>query len=311
MGPSCGRTDLPGTRLDEEGTEQAPMRGRPVTTYAGAAVGAYGLRVTGIDAGREWLGPVPDDVPALEIEYRHERRGLDASSMDDDRATFALDNCRSLLVDRATGRATFSGPLPPTRADVVHPILTAAAAAVGRWSGYEHFHASAFVAQGRAWALLGAKESGKSTVAAWLGEKGYPIVCDDMLTMRARTAFAGPRCVDLRPEPARRLGIGEWAATDGPRERWRVGLASIDAETPLGGWLFLEWGARVVVRPLGPGDVLHRLAASRTWRGLPIDPVTLLDLATVPAWEVCRPRIWESFEIAGAAVEAVIRSASR
>jgi hypothetical protein len=279
-------------------------------TRAAPTVGAYGLRVTGIDAGNELLGPVPDHLPPLHMAYRQEQRGFEGSSIDDDQATLVLDNHRGLLVDRGTSRATYSGPRLPTPADCVHPLLTAAAAAMGRWSGYEHFHASAFVAQGRAWGLLGGKESGKSTTAAWLGEKGYPILCDDMLTMRARTAFAGPRCVDLRPEPARRLGIGVPADTDGPRERWRVGLSAIVAEAPLGGWLFLEWGDVAGVRPLGPGDVLRRLAASRTWRGFPADPVTLLDLAALPAWELRRPRSWASFETASASVEAVIRGLS-
>lgn len=275
-----------------------------MTPAAGSSVGAYGLRVTGMDA--DLLGSVPGHLPPLHIAYRQEHRKFDGSSMDDDRATFALDNGGGLLVDRVTGRATFSGHRRPTSADTVHPLLTAAAAAMGRWSGYEHFHASGFVAHGRAWGLLGGKESGKSTLAAWLGDRGYPIVCDDMLTIRAQTAFAGPRCVDLRPEPARYLGIGDRADTDGSRERWRVGLASIDAEVPLGGWLFLEWGDVAGVRRLRPGDVLRHLGASRTWRGFPGDPVVLLDLAALPAWALCRPRAWSSFEIVGASVEAVI-----
>ncbi len=260
--------------------------------------------MTGIGAGAEWLGTVPDHFPPLHLAYREAAAGVGATSVDDNRAVFALDDRRRLLVDRATACATYSGPRPPTAADTVHPLLTAAAAAVGRWSGYELFHAAAFVAEGRVWGLLGEKESGKSTVAAWLAEKGYPVLCDDMLAVKGRTAFAGPRCVDLRPEPARRLGIGEEVDTDGPRERWRVPLPPIDAELTLGGWLFLGWGEEIETVAVGARDLLGRLAASRTWRGLPTDPVTLLDLAALPAWELRRPRGWELFDRAGAALEA-------
>lgn len=137
------------------------------------------------------------------------------------------------------------------------------------------------------------------------------MLCDDMLAVTGRTAFAGPRCVDLRPEPARRLGIGEQADTDGPRERWRVTLAPIDAELTLGGWLFLGWGEEIGTVAVGPRDLLGRLAASRTWRGLATDPVTLLDLAALPAWELRRPRGWASFDRAGAALEAATTRAAR
>jgi hypothetical protein len=167
------------------------------------------------------------------------------------------------------------------------------------------------VAEGRVWGLLGEKESGKSTVAAWLAQKGYPVLCDDMLAVKGRTAFAGPRCVDLRPEPARRLGIGEQADTDGPRQRWRVSLPPIDAELTLGGWLFLGWAEEVGTVAVAPRDLLGRLAASRTWRGLPTDPVALLDLAALPARELRRPRGWASFDRAGAALEAATTGAAR
>lgn len=167
---------------------------------------------------------------------------------------FALGHGRELLVDRATACATYSGPRPPTATDSVHPLLTAAAAAVGRWCGYELFHAAAFVAGGRVWGLLGDRESGKSTVAAWLAAKGYAVFCDDMLAIRGRTAFAGPRCLDLRPEPARRLGMGEQVDTDGPRQRWRVTLAPIESELTLGGWVFLRWAEEVETVAVGPRD---------------------------------------------------------
>jgi hypothetical protein len=125
-----------------------------------------------------------------------------------------------------------------------------------------------------------------------------------MLALRGRTVFAGPRCVDLRPEPARQLGMGEQANTDGPRPRWRVTLPPIDAELVLGGWVLLTWAEVVESVRVGPRELLGRMAACRTWRGLPADPLGLLDLAALPAWELRRPRSWASFHLAGAALEA-------
>jgi hypothetical protein len=260
------------------------------------------MRVTGIEAGAEWLGAVPDHFPALRMAYRQRAHASAAASIDGDRAVFVLDGGRALTVDRETACATYSSPRMPLAADVVHPLLTAAAGAIGLWSGYQMFHAAAFVAEGRVWGLMGDRESGKSTVAACLAQRGYPVVCDDLLAVRGRTALAGPRCIDLRPDAARHLGVGEQAETEGSRERWRLTLAPVDAEIVLGGWVVLTWGDAVDAVRIRPRDLIGRLAAHRTWRGVSADPVGLLDLASLPAWELRRPRGWASF---GQAVEAV------
>jgi hypothetical protein len=131
-------------------------------------------------------------------------------------------------------------------------------------------------------------------------------VCDDMLAVAGRTAFAGPRCLDLRPEPARHLGLGDQCDTEGGRERWRVTLPPIGAESVLGGWVFLTWADGVKAEPVPSRDVLRRLAAGRTWRGHPPDPLRLLDLAALPAWELRRPRGLPSLDLAGAALETAV-----
>lgn len=261
-----------------------------------------------MDAGTELLGAVPDHFPALRLAYRQRAPAAGTSSIDGDRAVFALDGGSALTVERDTACATYAGPRKPLAADVVHPLLTAAAGAIGLWSGYELFHAAAFVVDGRVWGLLGDKESGKSTVAACLAQRGHAVVCDDLLAIRGRTALAGPRCIDLRPEAARRLGLGEQAETEGSRERWRLTLAPVDAEIELGGWVVLAWGDAVEAVRIRPPELLGRLAAHRTWRGLPVDPVGLLDLATLPAWELRRPRAWASFARAADAVESLTAS---
>src|SRR3712207_8347650 len=47
------------------------------------------------------------------------------------------------------------------------------------------------------------RSAGKSTLLAWLVLSGQPIVSDDQLVLDAGAVYAGPRCVDLRPETVR------------------------------------------------------------------------------------------------------------
>jgi hypothetical protein len=72
------------------------------------------------------------------------------------------------------------------------------------------------------------------------------------------------------------------------------------------GWIVPVWAAALDVRRVGAHVVLSRLADNRTWRGLPIDPVRLLDLAALPAWELRRPRDWSSLPPAVALLQATI-----
>ncbi len=275
-------------------------------------VGAYGLQVVGIDGADAWLGPVPERFPQLRVEWgrgRRPDRGGDERLVTDDRVVFELGPDRSLVVERLDGSAasaTSWDARPPTAAEAVHPLLTAAAAVVGAWSGYDSFHAAAVVGTAGVWGLLGDKESGKSTLAAAMAGNGHPVVCDDMLALRGRTAFAGPRCVDLRTDAAVRLGMGDELTIDGPRPRWRVGLGPLDAELPMAGWVTLAWAERLELVRVAPRDLLARLGAHQTWPHTPIDPLALLDLSTLPAWELRRPREWSSLAAVVTTLEATV-----
>lgn len=275
-------------------------------------VGAYGLQVTGIDDAGAWLGRVPEEFPRLRVESglgRRPARHGNEQLVTDDRVVFELGPDRSLVVERGGGSAasaTCWDARPPTAAEAVHPLLTAAAAVVGAWSGYDSFHAAAVVGSAGVWGILGDKESGKSTLAAALAGNGHPVVCDDMLALRGRTAFAGPRCVDLRTDAAVRLGMGDELTTDGPRPRWRVGLGPLDPELPMAGWVTLAWGERQELVRIAPRELLARLGAHQTWPHTPIDPLALLDLATLPAWELRRPRSWESLAAVVATLETTV-----
>jgi hypothetical protein len=270
------------------------------------SIGAYGLQVTGIDGCGPLLGEVPAGFPRLHVTHRARPRDFQTTTIDDERATLVLDGGNGLLVDRATACATYLGQTMPPTADVVHPLLTAAAAAIGLWSGYELLHAAAFVAGDRVWAVLGDRLSGKSTFVARLAQLGYPIVCDDMLAFRGRTAFPGPRCLDLRADAAQRLSAGELVTGSGGRSRWRMTLAPVDAELTLGGLLFLAWGDVVEAVPIRPRELIGRVAACRTWRSRPADPVGLLELAVLPAWDLRRPRGWAASDEAATVALATV-----
>jgi len=275
-------------------------------------VGAYGLRVSGIDGVGAWLGPVPEQFPTVHLEFGKGRRpdpDRPDQSMTGDRVALELDLDRRLVVDRvsrAATLATYWASRPLTVAERVHPLLTAAAAVAGAWMGYDSFHAAGIVGTTGVWGVLGDKGSGKSTLAAAMAGKGHPVACDDMLALRGTTAFAGPRCLDLRPDAAEHLAMGEDLGADGPRPRWRVALDPLEAELPLAGWIVLTWGAEVALTPIAPRDVVVRLGAHQTRPWAPISPVDLLDLAALPAWELRRPRAWSSLPAVAAALESAV-----
>jgi hypothetical protein len=167
---------------------------------------------------------------------------------------------------------------------------------MAHWYGRESVHAGAFAIDGRVIGVVGQRESGKSSTLARLAVDGVEIVCDDMLVLEGRRVLAGPRSLDLREEPARRLGIGSSIGMAGARERWRVRLGGLADELELSGWVHLAWGDRVEAVPLAGADRIARLLVERGARLPSLDPAVLLDLASLPSWEVRRPRVWESLD---------------
>jgi hypothetical protein len=193
-----------------------------------------------------------------------------------------------LAVDLALARPT----LPEC---VIAPHLTSAASTIALWMGRPAIHGGAFLHKGGAWVLLGDKERGKSTTLGWLASAGMPIVTDDLVVCDGDTVLAGPRCVDLRAEPARRLNAGRELGVVGTRERWRIDVPDCPPSVPLLGWIFLEWGPEIATRRLSAVERVSRLAGHRAI-AVPWDPGTLLDLASRPAFAWSRPRAWRNIE---------------
>jgi hypothetical protein len=240
------------------------------------------------------LAPASPSWPRLRIRRRVGLSNAKHERVTRNEATLKLQSGGEISIDRRRGEATFLLPHRVGTAEIVHPLLAPVAAVMAYWLDRQSFHAGAFVANGKAWGVVGERGSGKSTTVARLALDGLPIVCDDLLILDGLQTLVGPRSVDLRRGAAAKLGVGEYLGVVGVRERWRLPIAQLPDEPALGGWIFLEWGDRLEAVPVRGGERLVRLVASRGTRLPPRDPDALLALAALPAWELRRPKRWSS-----------------
>jgi hypothetical protein len=271
----------------------------PDRTGSSARLGAYGIALRGLESAAELLVPVDAGAPTYQVESEVWQPQPGPEHVDDDRAELRLRSGGRVLIDRNAGRASFQIPHPVRPDELVHPYLAPAAAVIGRWLGRESVHAGAVAVDGRALGVVGTRGAGKSSTLAWWALRGGEVLCDDLLVVDGRRTFAGPRSIDLREDAAARLGAGEAIGVTGARERWRLRLAPTAGGHVLAGFVFLAWGDTVSVRPLGVGERLERLVPERGIRLEPARPDAVLDLAMLPAWEISRPRSWESLPEAG------------
>jgi hypothetical protein len=258
------------------------------------ARGAYGIRVRGVADAHRLLVPAAREWPQLRVVMSIEDPPPRPESVTPDRAELRLKTGGRLAIERDEGVARFALPRRLSQHELVHPYLAPAAAVMAHWLRRPCFHAGGFVAGDRVWALAGDREAGKSALLASLALRGHAVVTDDVLVLADGGAYAGPRSIDLRRETAETLGAGEPLGVVGARSRWRLPLPPIASELPFAGWIFLAWGDAVEARRLAGSECLARLIGHRTLRIAPLDPASLLELASLPAWELRRPREWRS-----------------
>lgn len=275
------------------------MESQGPRTNGAAGIGAYGLRVVGLDRARRLLLPAEAEWPRLDIRFGEppEETSPQAPTATvrfvEGGARLCLSSSGYVEIARSPASATFRFVEAPSADAVVHPYLGGIASLVGRWLGRETIHAGAFVFEGGAWAVVGARQAGKSSLLAALAARGWDVLCDDMLVIDGGDVLAGPRSIDLRPDAAAKLGNGEPIGLVGARERWRLVLGSLEtARVPLRGWLFLGWGDRVEVERVPPATILARLAEQTAIPGAPSDPLGLLGLAGLRGVELRRPPDW-------------------
>ena len=241
--------------------------------------GAYGFRLAGVETG--WLG-VSDAAHWPEVSFMRETRP--------DAPELALD------VDALELRVRADIP----HGELVHPLLGRVGAGLALARGGDAMHAGAVAGTAGAWAVVGSKRAGKSTLLAALARAGTPVITDDVLVFAGGAAMTGPRCIDLRPDVSHR-GAGVAVRPSDPRNR--IPLPAIASEHPLAGLIHLEWSpSATTIESLDRRDAIRRLLVVQGEKGYPREPGALLDLAALPALCLRRPRSMSGLR---AAVELV------
>ena len=245
---------------------------------------AYGFTLAGV--GGRFLQPTQDRTrPLLHVDSRAAGTG-DPGPVT--RAIKLVDGGR-LLLDRPKRIAVYEFAREVDEDELAHPYLAVAASVMAGWEGWDPLHAGAFLLpDGRAVAVLGAREDGKSTLLAALALDGVPVLTDDVLIHERGVVHAGPRSVDLRPGT-------EALLPDAPLEssrsgtRLRLALPPIAPAAPLAGWVALSWGNEIAIEALRPSRRLWCLANAHSRAGDPADDA-LLELSRLPGWLLTRPR---------------------
>ncbi len=216
---------------------------------------------------------------------------IPVATVEPSRAVLVLSPAFSAEVQRAPATVVVRSRVP-AEDQLVHPILSRPASLLARWHGDEAFHAGAFVLDGGAWAILGSRGAGKSTLMAILDRIGRPVVADDLLVVRGGQALIGPRVADLRPESAERLELLTEGVLVRVGQRHRIGLSSCADALPLRGWVALDWGTGIGLERLSAEEALRQVARERLWGQLASDNRAVLELAGLPAYRFWRPRDW-------------------
>jgi hypothetical protein len=271
-------------------------------------VGAYGFHLPDLaDTGR--LGPAPPAWPdwrvGIAIDPSLDIRTV-SEIVGDDQATIVHHPFGVAALDRRSSSTDLRLLSAPTNETLVHPLLASTAIIANHWSGKPSFHGGAFVYDGRAWGVLGAREDGKSSTLGWMVRAGCDVLSDDVLVIEAGDVLAGPRCLDLRDEAAAYFGFGTYLGVMGNRERWRVDLGEVEPSVPLGGWISLHWSEKLDISTVPLSRRIQRLVEARGLRSsLAGDPTSWLELASLPFLEFARPRSWDDFD---RAMDALVTS---
>jgi hypothetical protein len=254
--------------------------------------GAHGLHLPMLAGAGDLLVQAPEQWMEWQVVLAL-GKGMPTEFVEDSRARLRSAPSGWVDLDRCQRTSTMHLPSAPSPGEIAQPFLGSTAVVVAHWAGLPSFHAGAFVAHGKAWAILGHKGRGKSSLLAALSLRGVPILTDDVLVVGKRLqGLAGPRCVDLRRETAFALGVGDAMGVVGTRERWRVRVDQVPPEVPLGGWIHLDWGEPEIAS-VSPEQRVEALFANFALRGERLHPTVLsqlMGLFALPMVRVHRPR---------------------
>ena len=188
------------------------VRPEPPEAGAGARRGAYGVAVAGLEAEDRLLVPAESHWPTVRILVDPCAPDAGGTLLEEDMARYPDAPGGHVAVDRQAGVASFRGAHRLTSDEIVHPRLGMLGAIYAQWlPGRMAFHAGAFISGERAWAVVGERHDGKSTLMAALALSGLPVLGDDTLVLDGIRCLSGVRCVDLRPDAAAHLGVRDTA----------------------------------------------------------------------------------------------------
>lgn len=272
------------------------------------SVAAYGFLWSGINSPALRLGEA-EDWPLLSVQRISASEG-GASTVDSDRASIQTMAAR-LRLDRRSARVEIACSVPLPAPDLVHPTLWPAASVFARWYGHETLHAGAFTVDGEtAWAVVGERGAGKSSLLAALALRGVDVLSDDLVVIDGTRCFSGPRCIDLRPEATAALGLAGHAQVVRSTERRRLSLEPCRGTYRLGGLVSLAWGDAVHAARLTPAESFRLLVDHRRVPMLGADFPHLLELAGLPTLRFTRRREWRSLETSIAELIRTVASAA-
>jgi hypothetical protein len=276
---------------------------------AAMADNAFSYRLFGLRVRSEL--PLPELGPVTAAEAPDVRivRGRVDSTGDEPfgltvRGDSALLNIRGIGrfgIERGSGMTVEPAPGASER-NVRLFLLGSAFAAILHQRGLLPLHANAVVVEGRAVAFMGHPGAGKSTLAAWFHDRGFPVLADDVCVVtwdEAGRPLANPGIprLRLRPEAIEASGrnIGDYEPAFDDRDKFNVPTDRGGAReaVPLHHLYLLERsdsggedfdrlaGAAAVEAlvantyrggylPLMEGTGAHLLACARLARGVPV-----------------------------------------
>jgi hypothetical protein len=261
--------------------------------------GAYGFRLSyqGEDNGDQLddLLEMDPSVPHVAVSWRHAETTVDVEEVSEDRVVYGSRGATTFQVDRDPASIHFELPLPVVPGALVHPLLTVGISVHARWRGDITLHAGAFETPAGAWAVMGSRQAGKSALLAALAGRGCPVVADDLLTIQDREVWAGPTCVDLRPDAAGRFESVHYLGIVGGRPRFRMSTPPGRPRLPLRGLFVLDWHEMPTIEaaPMDARERLHWVYRQEyiSLVGWP-EPEKLVPLLGLPAWRLTRPPDW-------------------
>jgi len=204
------------------------------------------------------IGPVPEGIAGRPVLPGHSRLiGDEYLLRPDETLGFHYARGQGITVERLEGADPVQEHL------WLNGSVYAAMAAI---NGFLPIHASAVAHEGGAIAFTGRTGAGKSTLIAALGQRGFPMFCDDTLVLDisapdAITAMPGHKRLKLTPEAIALTAAEREEPVGAGTGKFYARPAAGDWQTPLPftALIFLEESSDVSIRHIAGAERFARL----------------------------------------------------